>query len=83
MHLLTSNTESCEDGEVGEGVVEEEIAEKPGTTHGTQLDFFAINSNAISDDVVFDRWSTGMKTHVLRRVSPMKALREFLEEAQV
>ena len=37
MYLLTSNTESCDedDGEVGEGVVEEELADKPGTTNGT------------------------------------------------
>ena len=34
VYLLTSNTESCDedDGEVGEGVVEEELADKPGTT---------------------------------------------------
>ena len=34
---MTSNTESCDedDGEAGEGVVEEEIADKPGTTNGT------------------------------------------------
>ena len=40
MHLLTSNTESCgeDDGEVGEGVVEEELADKPRTTYGSQLD---------------------------------------------
>ena len=40
MYLLTSNTESCDedDGEVGEGVVEEELGDKPGTTNGTQLD---------------------------------------------
>ena len=32
-----SNTESCDedDGEVGEGIVEEELADKPGTTNGT------------------------------------------------
>ena len=37
VYLLTSNTESCDedDGEVGEGVVEEELADKPGTTNGT------------------------------------------------
>ena len=36
-YLLTSNTESCDedDGEVGEGVVEEELADEPGTTNGT------------------------------------------------
>ena len=35
--LLTSTTESCDedDEEVGEGVVEEELAEIPGTTDGT------------------------------------------------
>ena len=40
MYLLTSNTESCDedDGEVGEGVVEEELVDKPGTTNGTSLD---------------------------------------------
>ena len=34
MYLLTSNTESCDedDGEVGEGVVEEELAGRPRTT---------------------------------------------------
>ena len=37
VYLLTSNTESCveDDGEVGEGVVEEELADKPGTMNGT------------------------------------------------
>ena len=37
MYQLTSNTESCDGdgGEVGEGVVEEELADKPGTTSGT------------------------------------------------
>ena len=36
MYLFTSNTESCDedDGEVGEGVVEEELEDKPGTTNG-------------------------------------------------
>ena len=34
VYLLTTNTESCDD-EVGEGVVEEELADKPGTTNGT------------------------------------------------
>ena len=40
VYLLTSNTESCDedDGEVGVGVVEEELADNPGTTNGTQLD---------------------------------------------
>ena len=40
MYLLTSNTESHDedDGEVSEGVVEEELADKPGTTNGTLLD---------------------------------------------
>ena len=37
VYLMTSNAESCDedDGEVGEGVVEEELADKPGTTSGT------------------------------------------------
>ena len=37
VYLLTSNTESCDedDGDVGEGVVEEELADKLGTTNGT------------------------------------------------
>ena len=36
-YLFTSSTESCDedDGEVGEGVVEEELADKPRTTKGT------------------------------------------------
>ena len=36
-YLLTSNTESCDedDGEVGKSVVEEELADKPGTTNRT------------------------------------------------
>ena len=40
MYLLTSNAESCDedDDEVGVGVVEEELADKPGTTNGTLLD---------------------------------------------
>ena len=55
MYLLTSITESCDedDGEVGEGVVGEELADKPGTTSGTELDFFEINSLAISDEMWF------------------------------
>ena len=37
VYLLTSNSESCDDddGEMGEGVVDEELADKPGTTNGT------------------------------------------------
>ena len=40
VYMLTSNTESRDedDGEVGEGVVEEGLADKPGTTNGTQFD---------------------------------------------
>ena len=40
VNLLTSNTESCDedDGERVEGVVEEELAGKPGTTNGTQFE---------------------------------------------
>ena len=34
----TRNPCDEDDGEVGEGVVEEEFADKPGTTNGTQLD---------------------------------------------
>ena len=39
MCLLSSNTESCDedDGEVGEGAVEEELSGKRGTTNGTKL----------------------------------------------
>ena len=39
VYLLTSNTESCDEGdeEVGVGVVEE-LVDKPGTTNGTQFD---------------------------------------------
>ena len=56
MYLLTSNTESCDedDGEVGEGLVEEELADKPGTTNGTQFDILqSINSLAITDEMWF------------------------------
>ena len=37
VYLLTSNSESCDedDGEVGAGVVEEELNDKPRTTNGT------------------------------------------------
>ena len=37
VYLLTSNTESCDedDGEAGEGVVEEELADQPRTINGT------------------------------------------------
>ena len=37
VYLLTSNTESCDedDEEVGENVVEEELADEQGTTNGT------------------------------------------------
>ena len=40
MYLLRSNTESCDedDGERGEGVVVEELADKPGTTNGTSFE---------------------------------------------
>ena len=40
MYLLSSDTESCDedDDDVGEGAVEEELADKPGTTNGTQFD---------------------------------------------
>ena len=40
LYLLTSNTKSCDedDGEVGEGVVEEELADKLGTINGILLD---------------------------------------------
>ena len=39
VYLLTSNTESCdEDSEVSESVLEEELADEPGTTTGTQLE---------------------------------------------
>ena len=40
VYLLTTNTESCDedDAEVGEGVVEEELADKPKTTNGTKFD---------------------------------------------
>ena len=43
-----SKTESCDedDEEVGVAVVEE-LVDKPGTTNGTQFDFFAINYLAI------------------------------------
>ena len=39
-YLLISQTESCDedDGEVGKGVVEEELVDKPGTKNGTQFD---------------------------------------------
>ena len=39
VYLLTSSTESCDedDGEVGEGPVEE-LVDKAGTTNGTKLD---------------------------------------------
>ena len=42
MHLLISNTECCDedDEEVGESVVEEELVDKSGTTHGTKFDLF-------------------------------------------
>ena len=37
VYLLSSNTESCDEdhGEVGEGVVEEELTDIPGITNGT------------------------------------------------
>ena len=83
MHLLKSNTESCDkdDGEVGEGVVEEELAHKPGTTNGTLLDLLQSILLPFLMRCVFDRFSSDTCTHVLRRVSPIKLLREFLEEA--
>ena len=42
VYLLTSNTKSCgeDDGEVRLGVVEEELADKSGTTNGTSFDIF-------------------------------------------
>ena len=40
VYLLTLNTESCDEDveEVGVGVVEEELVDKPGTTNGTLFD---------------------------------------------
>ena len=37
VYPLTSHSESCDDddGEMGEGVVDEELVDKPGTTNGT------------------------------------------------
>ena len=37
VYLLTSNTKSCDEdvGEIGEGVVEQELAHKPRNTIGT------------------------------------------------
>ena len=37
VYLLTSNAQFCDedDGEVGEGAVKEELADKPGNTNGT------------------------------------------------
>ena len=53
VYLLVSNTESCDedDGEQGEGVVEEELADKqePQMVHSS---LFCNNSLAISDE----RW---------------------------
>ena len=39
MYLLTSNTESSDEDEVGVGVVEE-LVDKPGTTNGTEFQIF-------------------------------------------
>ena len=51
-YLWKSNTESFEDdGEVGEGVEEEELVDKPGTTSGTQFEYIASNSLSISDEM--------------------------------
>ena len=53
VYLLTSNTDSCDedDGEVGEGVVEEELADKPGKHKWYIVRKIAINSLAISDEM--------------------------------
>ena len=73
---LFADVDSCDedDDEADESVVEEELAVIPRTKNGTHfLPFF--------DELrLFDLFSSGTCTHVLRRVSPMKALREFLEE---
>ena len=69
------------DGEEGEGVVEEELVDEPGTTKWYIVGFFAINSLLISDEMwFFDRWSSGVYTHDPRRVSREKELREFFQE---
>ena len=85
VYLLTSNTESCheDDGEVGEGVVEEELADKPGTTNGHSGIFCNQFSCPFRWDVVFDRWSSGRYTHDPQRASREKELREFLQETQL
>ena len=55
VYLLTSNTESCEeDGDgVDEDVGEEELADIPGNTNGTQFDILQSLLFSISDEMWF------------------------------
>ena len=69
------------DGEVGEGVVEEELDDKPGTTNSTEFDVLQSIPYTFLMRCGFDRWSSGMYTHDPHRASREKELREFLQEA--
>ena len=55
VYILTSKTESCDedDGDVGEGVVEEELADKPGTTKWYIVRKIAINFPALFGEMWF------------------------------
>ena len=80
---LTSNAESCDedDGEVGEGAVEEDslMNQEPQMVHNWMY------CNQFSSYLMrcgfFDHWSNGQKTHNPHRASRERELREFLQEA--
>ena len=84
MYLLTSNTESCDDdGEVGEGAVKEELADKTKNHKWYIVRCIAINSLALFGEMWFLTADPVVGFPMIFRVSPTKKLREFLQEAKL
>ena len=79
---MLADADSCDrdDDEADEGVADEELAVLPGTTNGSSFDV-AINFLVIFDEMCF--LTAFPVIRVICRISPMKALREFLGEAQL
>ena len=82
--ISVGHVDSCDedDDEEGEGVVEEELADIPGTTNGTYFDTLQPILLPLLMKCGFDRFSSDTCAHALRRASRVKELLEFLEEAQ-
>ena len=69
--------------EAGEDDVED-VVDSPGTTNGTQFDFFAINSLGIFGELWFlTAGPVGRIPMIFRRASLVKELRVFLREASL